>query len=611
MPPKKATPKLAAKVSPKVAAKVSLKVAAKATPKLAAKVSPKVAAKVSPKVAAKVSLKVAAKVSPKLAAKVSPKASKATSKPAAMKAAMKVSAVPAPAPAPASTPAAITKSVSEKFIKKGKGVVDPYFAKASTCRVVEDDGLVWQCTLNQTNVGSNNNKFYVIQLLKDEVSPLFYVFTRWGRVGVPGQQATEPVSNLILAKSAFRAKFRAKTCNDFATPNFKKFAGKYQLMDIDYGSDDDADADTEGDDEQARKKPKTEAPAPPKSKLPREVQELIPMISSLSAMSNTLRELEIDTRRMPLGKISKGQIKSAYGALQKIEKELKKKSPNVEAATSEFYTLIPHDFGFRRPPLINTVMMLKEKIEMLDTLSQLEVSSNLLSQESPSEENPIDKTYSALECELQPLARTDAEFQLVEEYARNTAGSTHTAYTLSVDTVFRVHRKGEHERYESHSKSIDNKQMLWHGSRTTNYVGILSQGLRIAPKEAPCTGYMFGKGIYLADTCTKSANYCCTSRMNNTGLMLLCEAALGKQKEYTSSCYMEKAQPGFDSTKGVGRMHPNPKEATTVDGVLWPKGRMMEDKATNLSLLYPEYIVYDVAQVRMRYLIKMRFDYKR
>lgn len=34
----------------------------------------------------------------------------------------------------------------------------------------------------------------------------------------------------------------------------------------------------------------------------------------------------------------------------------------------------------------------------------------------------------------------------------------------------------------------------WHGSRLTNWVGILSQGLRIAPPEAPKTGYRFGKG---------------------------------------------------------------------------------------------------------------------
>jgi hypothetical protein len=39
-----------------------------------------------------------------------------------------------------------------------------------------------------------------------------------------------------------------------------------------------------------------------------------------------------------------------------------------------------------------------------------------------------------------------------------------------------------------------NKTLLWHGSRLTNWTGILSQGLRIAPPEAPVTGYMFGKG---------------------------------------------------------------------------------------------------------------------
>jgi hypothetical protein len=38
------------------------------------------------------------------------------------------------------------------------------------------------------------------------------------------------------------------------------------------------------------------------------------------------------------------------------------------------------------------------------------------------------------------------------------------------------------------------RMLLWHGSRLTNWVGILSTGLRIAPPEAPKTGYRFGKG---------------------------------------------------------------------------------------------------------------------
>lgn len=117
--------------------------------------------------------------------------------------------------------------------------------------------------------------------------------------------------------------------------------------------------------------------------------------------------------------------------------------------------------------------------------------------------------------------------------------------------MFKVERKGEASRYKKFSK-LPNKKLLWHGSRLTNFAGILSQvnkkskilkrlvflaslnsvqfyfqGLRIAPPEAPVTGYMFGKGVYFADMVSKSANYCATSKVNSTGLMLLCEVALG------------------------------------------------------------------------------------
>ena len=45
-------------------------------------------------------------------------------------------------------------------------------------------------------------------------------------------------------------------------------------------------------------------------------------------------------------------------------------------------------------------------------------------------------------------------------------------------------REGESAKYKPF-KELHNKMLLWHGSRTTNYGGILSQGLRIAPPEAP------------------------------------------------------------------------------------------------------------------------------
>lgn len=37
---------------------------------------------------------------------------------------------------------------------------------------------------------------------------------------------------------------------------------------------------------------------------------------------------------------------------------------------------------------------------------------------------------------------------------------------------------------------VSTRTLLWHGSRLSNWVGILSRGLRVAPPEAPVTGYM-------------------------------------------------------------------------------------------------------------------------
>jgi predicted DNA-binding WGR domain protein len=67
-------------------------------------------------------------------------------------------------------------------------------------RIAVDRGVTFDATvypghgvmLNQTNVGNNNNKFYVIQLL-DAGTGRYAVWTRWGRVGENGQNALKQV----------------------------------------------------------------------------------------------------------------------------------------------------------------------------------------------------------------------------------------------------------------------------------------------------------------------------------------------------------------------------------------------------------------------------------
>lgn len=156
------------------------------------------------------------------------------------------------------------------------------------------------------------------------------------------------------------------------------------------------------------------------------------------------------------------------------------------------------------------------------------------------------------------------------------------------------------------------RRLLWHGSRSTNFGGILSQGLRIAPPEAPVNGYMFGKGVYLADTSSKSANYCCPYTTANMGLLLLCDVELGNPMlELYDGDYMagENAQKaGMIATRGQGRRIPGAwKDAGCLNPAL--KGVKMPDVSATLwedekaRLQYNEYIVYDVAQVRQRYLL--------
>jgi len=109
--------------------------------------------------------------------------------------------------------------------------------------------------------------------------------------------------------------------------------------------------------------------------------------------------------------------------------------------------------------------------------------------------------------------------------------------------------------------------------------------LRIAPPEAPSSGYLFGKGVYFADMASKSVGYCCPT--NNTALILLCEVALGDMNEKMQTDYNAANLPkGKNSTKGCGVTHPNPSESVLVDGVEIPLGNPLKSKEKVFFLIF-------------------------
>lgn len=142
---------------------------------------------------------------------------------------------------------------------------------------------------------------------------------------------------------------------------------------------------------------------------------------------------------MPLGKLSKKQIMHAYEILTEVKSLIEEKSGSETKfldASNRFFTLIPHDFGMKSPPILNSHEEVKSKLDMLDNLLEIEIAFNLLqSGASEKDQDPIDAHYAKLHTKLDVLPRDSKEFEILERYALNTHAKTHNTYSLEIVDV--------------------------------------------------------------------------------------------------------------------------------------------------------------------------------
>ncbi|KAF6073562.1 poly(ADP-ribose) polymerase 1 [Phyllostomus discolor] len=61
---------------------------------------------------------------------------------------------------------------------------------------------------------------------------------------------------------------------------------------------------------------------------------------------------------------------------------------------------------------------------------------------------------------------------------------------------------------------------------------------------------------------------------------------------------------------GLGKTAPDPSASVALDGVEVPLGTGISSGVSDTCLLYNEYIVYDTAQVNLKYLLKLKFNFK-
>ncbi|KAK7070986.1 Poly [ADP-ribose] polymerase 1, partial [Halocaridina rubra] len=334
------------------------------------------------------------------------------------------------------------KSVPEKQKVKLKGgaAVDPDSGLEDKAHVYQRGSKLYNCVLGMVDIVRGTNSYYKLQVLESDKKNTWWVFRSWGRIGTTiGNNKLERMEDLNDAISSFEALYEEKTGNRFFAKEFKKVPGCWYPLDIDYGQE-----------EEAVKKPLV---AGSKSKLHKAVQDLVALIFDVDTMKSALIEFEIDTKKMPLGKLSKKQIQSAYKVLSEaleFIKKLENESAEKDATKAEgavginarlldcsnrFYTLIPHDFGMKQPPILDKLDLINCKIAMLDNLSEIEVAYNLLKSEDAEEDkgaDPIDKHYKKLKTKIEVIDSESDEYEMIKNYITNTHAATHSNYKLNI-----------------------------------------------------------------------------------------------------------------------------------------------------------------------------------
>ena len=156
----------------------------------------------------------------------------------------------------------------------------------------------------------------------------------------------------ISALREFERLYEEKTGNRWSKrKEFQKVPGKFYPLEMDFGQDT----------EEIKKLNLAES----KSKLDKPIQELISMIFDIESMKKAMIEFEIDLTKMPLGKISKKQIEQGYSILTEVQNMIKNENGSHSKyldCSNRFFTLIPHDFGMKTPPILDNPDFVKSKV---------------------------------------------------------------------------------------------------------------------------------------------------------------------------------------------------------------------------------------------------------
>ncbi|MDY6784584.1 MAG: WGR domain-containing protein [Cyanobacteriota bacterium] len=275
--------------------------------------------------------------------------------------------------------------------------------------------------------------------------------------------------------------------------------------------------------------------------------------------------------RTPLGLVTRDAIAQARQLLERMATRPRKSDRVLRKLASQYLRLIPQKLG---PKLDASMFRDRQEIqcqnELLDALD-----AALLQTQNDG---------TIFDCTLRriPGSTDDGRktFRWLRRLYESSINPHHYAAKYKLRRIYEIEIPSMQRAFALKSARVGNVKLYWHGTKASNLLSILKQGLIIPPgNAAQCTGRMFGNGIYGSEQSTKSLNYA-TPYWNASGddnqrvFMLLCEFAMGRE-------YFATAKSRTFPVKGYDSTNVQPGTANVIN---------------------QESIVYNTEQVNIKYL---------
>jgi len=437
--------------------------------------------------------------------------------------------------------------------------------------------VVSKIHLVKSDPEKNNNKFWNVAIYDDGSTE-----RHWGRVGDSGQRKLEQWG------STSRAQAKAESWAN--TKRKEGRNGEIAYRDVDVIDDVDVPVPSSGKVSRvdndlhkiAKDQIKTNC-AEAAALLPRLIKENAHQITAATGGKITYN-YDKGMFQTPLGLVRQASIDEARAKLVEIG-DLVYASDygrDLLELTRDYLMLVPQDIGRHRlelPVFWRDLAAVQKQNAILDGLE----ASLAQATKRPAKRHKADDPPAPQVFDVRLDLVTDKKvIDMARRMYNQTRQLKHACQHLDVKRVFEVEIATEREAFERDGAKMNNVWQLWHGTRVSNVLSILKQGLIIPPSSsAHCTGRLFGNGVYASDQSTKALNYAYgitwgTGPADNNCFMFLLDMSMGNYYVPSSSSY-NLPKPGYDSTFAKG-------------------GKS--------GVINNEMIVYRTSQVRLNYLVE-------